>query len=192
MATELVKKDSSIFKLLDKEDEKQIVNVKDFANDSPLIYKVHKNFELSYRGIKHIAILMADRGMPLKLVNSKVDLIGEGKEKTWYASVVMRNEKTWYASVVMRNEKTGQEMEGVSQCSFYDEKGSDEFARTKAHSKAERNAIRKLIPEYLITKFIQEADKSQVKEIQFCSCLKSIPEPLAKEICKTCKKVIRQ
>ena len=180
MATELVKKDSSIFKLLDKEDEKQIVNVKDFANDSPLIYKVHKNFELSYRGIKHIAILMADRGMPLKLVNSKVDLIGEGKEKTWYASVVMRNEKT------------GQEMEGVSQCSFYDEKGSDEFARTKAHSKAERNAIRKLIPEYLITKFIQEADKSQVKEIQFCSCLKSIPEPLAKEICKTCKKVIRQ
>ena len=182
MATELVKKDTdSIFKLLDKEDEKQIVNVKDFTNDSALVYKVHKNFELSYRGIKHIAILMADRGMPLKLVNSKVELIGEGKEKTWYASVTMRNEKT------------GQEMEGLSQCAFYDDKQvPDDFARTKAHSKAERNAIRKLIPEYLITKFIQEADKSQVKEINFCTCLKPIPNPLANEICKTCNKVIKQ
>ena len=181
MTTELVKKDSSIFHLLDKEDEKQIVNLKDFRKDSILLYKIHDNYELSYRGIKHLAILMADKGMPLSIVRSDTILSGDGKEKTLYATVLMCNEKT------------GQKMEGVSQCAFYDEKGQDHFARTKAHSKAERNAIRKLIPEYLITKFVKEAQElGQIKKVDFCSCNKPVPNPLANEICKTCNKVIKQ
>jgi len=183
MATIEIKKDnSSIFRLLDKEDEKQIVNFKDFRKDSILLYRVHDNYELSYRGIKHLAILMADRGMPLSIVRSDTILDGNG------------NEKTWYATVLMCNEKTGQKMEGVSQCPFYDEKGSqDHFARTKAHSKAERNAIRKLIPEYLITQFIKDAEEQgKVKKIDFCQCHTPRPEPLAKEICSTCHKVIKQ
>ena len=182
METEIVKKDNSIFHLLDKEDEKQIVNLSDFVKDSILVYKVHSNFELSYRGIKHLAILMAAQGMPLAIVSSKTELIGEG------------NEKTWYATVLMKNEKLGQVEEGYSECKFYDEKGSqDLFARTKAHSKAERNAKRKLIPEYLITKFIKDAqEQGQVKKLDFCSCIKPVPNPLANEICKTCNKVIKQ
>ena len=181
MVVEL-RKDNSIFNLLDKEDEKQIVNLKHFTKDSILLYKVHDNYELSYRGIKHLAILMADKGMPISMIRSDTILSGNG------------NEKTWYATVLMCNEKTGQKMEGVSQCSFYDEKGSpDHFARTKAHSKAERNAIRKLVPEYLITKFIKEAqEQGQVKKVDFCFCNKPVPNPLANEVCKTCNKVIKQ
>ena len=181
MTTEIVNKDSSIFRLLDKEDERQIVNLKDFRKDSILLYKVKDNYELSYRGIKHLAILMADKGMPLSIVRSDTILSGNG------------NEKTWYATVLMCNEKTGQKMEGVSQCPFYDEKGQDHFARTKAHSKAERNAIRKLIPEYLITQFIKDAEEQgKIKKLDFCSCNKPVPNPLANEICKTCNKVIKQ
>ena len=183
MTTELVKKEESIFKLFDREDEKQIVNLNDFTKGSVLVYKVQSHIELSYKGIKYISILMADRGMPLTIVGSKIELMGDGKEKTWYASVVMRNEKT------------KQEAEGISQCPFYDSNSiPDQFARTKAHSKAERNAIRKLIPEYMITKFIDGAMKEgQVKNLgDFCSCLNPKPNPSAKEICTSCNKVIRK
>src|SRR3990167_8553051 len=127
MTTEIVNKDSSIFRLLDKEDERQIVNLKDFRKDSILLYKVKDNYELSYRGIKHLAILMADKGMPLSIVRSDTILSGNG------------NEKTWYATVLMCNEKTG-----------------------------------------------------KIKKLDFCSCNKPVPNPLANEICKTCNKVIKQ
>ena len=137
---------SNIFSLLDKEDEKQIMNLEQFGNPEKLVYQVGDNLQLSFVGIKHIGFLMAKTGNPLRTLEVLTELQGE------------KDEKTWYATVRIRNEKTHQEEIGVSQCPFYDGKGKlDPFARTKAVSKAERNAKKRLIPEYLITELIKEA-----------------------------------
>lgn len=147
---QIAKKDSDIFNIIDKEDEKQIMSIEQFGDDKRLVYQVRDRLELSYLGIKHLTLVMAQNNNPLEtLVESKVDLIGESKEKTWYATVRVLNKNT------------GQITEGVAQCNYYDEKGfTDNFGRTKAHSKAERNALRKQIPEAYITKLIQNAKAS--------------------------------
>jgi len=38
--SEIVRKEANVFLILDKEDEKQIVNPADFANDKKLVYEV--------------------------------------------------------------------------------------------------------------------------------------------------------
>ena len=148
---------SNIFSLLEKEDEKQIMNLEQFGNPENLVYSVGSNMQLSFVGIKHIGFVMAKSGHPLKTLEVITDLQGEGKE-----------EKIWYATVRIRNEKTQQEEIGVSQCSFYDKNGKvDPFGRTIAVSKAERNAKKRLIPEYLITEVIQKAlNKGKVQNIK--------------------------
>jgi len=166
MTTDIAKP-SNIFLLMDKEDEKQIVNPYDFANDKKLVYEVRGNFELSYLAIKHLALLMANKGHPLETIDSKIEIVGEDKEKTWYAKVKVKNQTT---NLIV---------EGISECPFYDETGKqDHFARTKAHSKATRNAIRQHIPERLITKAIEDAKKKgDVKKLEPKSTQKLIGEP---------------
>jgi hypothetical protein len=119
---------------------------------------------------------MSQRGFPLRVTNSQIELSGEGKEKKWYATVRILNQTT------------GLELDGVSEASYHDEKGLvDQFARTKAHSKAERNAIRKQIPERMITKAIEDAKKkNQIQKLEPANTISD----LGKEFCMCSSDVI--
>ena len=99
------------------------------------------------------------QGQALEVINSTLQL--EKDEPT--------NQKLWFwrSIVKCRNQKTGLETEGVAECPYLDDKGDyDKFGRTKAHSKAERNAWRKQIPELEITALISTAKGEDVQTIQ--------------------------
>lgn len=180
--------DSDVFKIIESYDEKQILDIADFEHNNKLVYEVQGKKELSYNGIKHLTIIMAQNNNPLKTMpDSKLELFGEG------------NEKIWYSTVNVVNQRTGQTEQGVSQCPFYDNAGKvDHFARTKAHSKAERNAKRKHIPEALITQMINDSQKTKsttttkppTKSNQLCSCLVPKPNPTDNQQCINCRKAI--
>lgn len=188
MATEVQVSTPDVFQIIESYDEKQILDIADFRDNKSLTYEVNGKKEISYLGIKHLSLIMAQNGNPLEPVDSKLDLFGEGPEKIWYSSVKIKNKST------------GQMTEGVSQCSYYDTKGKlDSFARVKAHSKAERNAIRKQIPEGMITKLINEVQNPTTKpkdnvikqsSSNLCSCLVPKPNPTDNHQCTTCKKNI--
>ena len=133
------------------------MNLEQFGNPDRLVYKVGDNLQLSFVGIKHIGFIMAKSGQALKTLSADCELVGDSKE-----------EKTWYATVKVHNIQTEQTEIGFSECAFYDKDGKiDHFARTKALSKAERNAKKKLIPEYMITELIKEATSNgKVKNIK--------------------------
>ena len=81
----------------------------------------------------------------------------ESDQKTWI----------WYAMIKVRNAKTGLETIGASEQNFIDEyKGNiyDQFGRTKAISKAERNAYRKQIPELEINAMMDTVVSIQSEE----------------------------
>lgn len=178
MATELIPKD--VFIIADNLDEQQITNLGKFKD--VLCYKIRDHYELSYKGIKHISLYMANKGFPLSTIEQNAELKGDGKEKTWYATVRVLNKTT------------NQDAVGNSECPFYDGPNQDHFARTKALSKAERNAMRKLIPEALIVDLVNKATtKGEVAEIkpQDDSCKCQNPRPgLSSGICVTCNKKV--
>lgn len=150
---------SSIFALMDKEDEKQILQVEAFLDpELALIYKFPVGGKevtgLSYQGAKYLAQWAAENGYPLTTTNSNFEVVGNGEDAVIWC----------YATV--ENKKTGLGPQGVGQCKQYMKKrdGSkvyDELARTKAHSKAERNGIRKNLPEAMIMKFIKMAEEKK-------------------------------
>jgi len=43
-----------------------------------------------------------------------------------------------------------------------------------------------------IFRLLDKEEQGKVKKIDFCQCHTPRPEPLAKEICSTCHKVIKQ
>ena len=74
----------------------------------------------------------------------------------------------WYATVKVRNSKTGLDTIGASEQPFLDKHRGDNydpFGRTKAISKAERNAFRKQIPELEITAMLDIVTAEEVEKI---------------------------
>lgn len=169
----------NVFEIADHLDEQQALDIGEFRD--VLCYKIHDKYELSYKGIKHLALAMSTRGHPLAVLKQEIELKGEGKEKTWYATVTIINKNTKHETV------------GNSECPFYDDQGrQDHFARTKALSKAERNALRKQIPEAMITSLLNKAvDQNKVAEIKFCTCTQPKPS-LTSGICMTCSKPLKR
>lgn len=202
MTTDIVKVENNIFTLFDSEDEKQIIGGLDSLNDKKLVYEVRGEVGISFLLLKQLVLEMAQRGHPLETIFSEVKPMGEGKEKMWYATVKVQNQVT------------KQITEGLSEAKFYDDKGTyDPFGRTKAHSKAERNAMKKHVPEYIIVKAIEEArKKGNVKKLNssqegyigspvmakpgavdssgsefYCTC--PHPAPNDKSVCLKCNKI---
>jgi len=150
--TDLVK--SNLFLLMDKADEEMITNA-DKAVKEAMVYEYSvagkKKHELTYVGLKHLTLLMSQGGHPLEVLETIVD----------------QKNDIWYATYKVKNKTTGHESVGVSECPVKDDKGAyDPFGRTKAMSKAERNAWRKQIPELKIIELIKAAlAKGSVKDI---------------------------
>ncbi len=149
--TDLIK--SSSFLLMDKADEEMIVNA-DKAVKEAMVYTYTvngvKKQELTYVGLKHLTLLMSQGGQPLEVLETIVD----------------QKNDIWYATAKVRNKTTGHESVGLSECPVNENGKYDPFGRTKAMSKAERNAWRKQIPELKITELIKAAlAKGDTKDI---------------------------
>ena len=124
-----------------------------------LVYSANGKKQLSYMGIKWLELKMSQGGQPLEIVSHSVELVKHDPED--------RNLWIWYATIVLRNKKSLLETLGASEQPFLGHNGQyDNFGRNKALSKAERNAIRKQIPEVEINQMINEAKGDQVQELK--------------------------
>jgi len=143
----------------DKADEEQII-LADKEVKQALVYDLNGEKQITYIGLKHITLLMSQKGQPLEVLEHKVELSGDKN--------LPANEKIWYAECKVRNQKTGHESIGYSEAPYYGFKGKeyDPFGRTKALSKAERNAWRKQIPELEIIKLMKATDKQGTKVLE--------------------------
>jgi len=155
---------TTMIQLMDKADEQQIMNA-DKAVQQAMVYKTKTgDKQLTYIGLKHLTLLMSQKGQPLEVLEASVKLDKEeGRPQVdWH----------WYATYKVRNQKTGHESVGVSEAPYLDGSNYDQFGRTKALSKAERNAWRKQLPELAIVELIKSATKEgSVEEIKTTSTL---------------------
>jgi len=146
-------RDSKIhaIKLFENADEKQIANA-DAKIKQAMVYEMQGEKQLTYIGLKHLTLLMSQKGQPLEVLDTEVKLekLDPADQTTWI----------WYSTYKVRNQDTNHESIGMSEANYCDVKGKyDPFGRTKAMSKAERNAWRKQIPELEIKSLIDSASK---------------------------------
>lgn len=222
-STEVTKADTSIFHLLDGEDEQQIFAEAQGRLKQALVYKINakntatgkyeERSELSYAGIQHICLMMAQRHEEfgsLELVDEPTikresfEIECDGKPQKiqkWYASCVVRNTKTRAtapgaseASIVSKqikiDPKTNKKVWNNDLNSYEYEERYDDFGRTKALSKAFRNACKPFIPVKLILEMIKIAEEqgqtksfddkpssNSEKTDQLCTCDPNVRNP---------------
>jgi len=110
---------------------------------------------LSWPGAKALARWMADKGHPMDAVEKEIT----------------QDDETWYADVRVLDKSTGLALWGSSKCKKIKllrsgEEKPDEFSRTIALNKAQRNAILAHVPDKQIAQFIKQAvDKGKVKKV---------------------------
>ncbi len=134
--------------LFEKADEQQIANA-DKGVKEAMVYSIQNEKQLTYIGLKHLTLLMSQKGNPLEVLDCEVKLekVDPQNQATWI----------WYSTYKVRNQKTNHESVGMSEASYFENGKYDKFGRTKAMSKAERNAWRKQIPELEIRELIKSA-----------------------------------
>ena len=147
----------SEYQIMDLEDEKQI-KMADTALQQELVYETKNGKKaLSITGIKWLVLKMSQKGQPLKVTNYKVELMKHHPED--------QEQWTWYADVMIQNLETKLEIPGFSNSSFLDGAYPDTFGRTKALSKATRNAQRHHIPEAEIHLMLNNVDPANIKKV---------------------------
>ncbi|MBL4817959.1 MAG: hypothetical protein JKY15_01830 [Deltaproteobacteria bacterium] len=151
--------EKSEFSIMDSMDEQQIAGLSEELKKK-MAYKTSQGkMELTFIGLKAITLKMSQKEQPLETIHSEVNLEKDDPKDTtmWF----------WRAHIKVRNQKTGLETEGLSECPYFDEKGIyDPFGQRKAHSKAERNAWRKQIPELELLTFMESLNKEEVKDLK--------------------------
>jgi len=195
MAVE-VSDNQNIFRDMEKFDEMQILNPE--LRDK-LCYQItvrgKQRLELSYAGVKQLILEMSQNDQSMEIVSKTVERSKIDDEPT---------NDIWYAEIILRNKKTGHESWGVSENPVYAYGKYDQFGRTKAVSKAIRNAERQQLPELLISAFLEKSQSSEkIQYLQkndneptqdpekYCLCEKPIPNALTDgKTCQTCKKLM--
>ena len=154
MAVELHRDDYSI---MDSADEQQIISSDDDLRKA-LVYDLRGTKQITYIGLKYLVLKMSQNEQALNIIKSEVILDKDDpEEKTmWY----------WRSIVRVRNQKTGLETEGISEAPYFESNKYDKFGRTKAISKAERNAWRKQIPELEITTLLKTTKGERTQKIE--------------------------
>ena len=146
----------SEYPILDNADCKQIESA-DVSVLQSLAYDLRGKKQISFAGIKWLVLNMSRHEEPLTI--DVVDLHLERyteEQSSW----------VWYATVKARNGKTGLETLGASEQAFVSNGRVDPFSRTKALSKAERNAYRKQIPELEIKQMLDAAEPGQIQRLE--------------------------
>ena len=154
--------DKSEFQIFDEYDEKQIVQAESVVKQA-LAYRDRKSGKmvLSFSGIKWIILKMSQNGQPIEIVGDvKVELVKHDPddETKWI----------WYSTLKMKNQKTKLDSLGASQSRYIDPYSGefDIFGRTKAISKAERNAQRKQIPEIELNNLLSKVKDADVQTVE--------------------------
>ncbi len=156
MDLEVKKENPTIFELAERKDELQINNF-DSSLKEAYVYEIQGKPVLSYVGLKHAVILMAQGGNPLSVVSEKTELIKPDDDKlTWF----------WDSTIVVKNSKTGLETMGNASATLYKGNIMQEFSKRTAMSKAERNAQRKQLPEQLLANLINDVRGENVSVAQ--------------------------
>lgn len=184
--------DSTAISVFEKLDEQQIARA-DQAVKEKMVYEAtingQKKKEITYAGIKHIVLEMSAKGYcSLEILESTCNLDKDDPEDktTWH----------WRAYYKCKNKITGQEEDGRAECSYIGEKYPykdiyDPMAQRKAHSKAERNAKRKQIPELQIIEFLKAVKKEDIHQVneneEFCTC-EGGPKTQMNGKCRDCRR----
>ena len=153
--------EKSEYQILDDADSRQIEQAENAVKQA-LVYKTNNNTQqLTYMGIKWLVLKMSERGEALQIPElPKIELVKHDPED--------KSQWIWYATIKVRNSATGLETIGASEQCYVDRnRGNqyDPFGRTKAISKAERNAFRKQIPELVITEMLSLVKSSDVEVV---------------------------
>jgi len=187
MENQVQLKTTDTYSIFDKLDEQQIVNA-DKAVKQKMVYRTKTKDgvrdELSFVGLKHIILEMGIHDQPIEIESSEVKLEKDDPEdkSMWF----------WRAKVKVRNLKTNYPSEGLSECAYYEFGKYDPFGRTKAHSKAERNAWRKQIPEQRIIELLKAVGKDEIHEVEstttvrYCQCGETCVVNREKTRCENC------
>lgn len=149
--------------------------------------------------------MMSQKGQSFSVLEDKCELT----DGIWYATMKVKNNKTQHETVgYAQQPKLMETKDGGTKL--------DEFARTKAMSKAERNAWRKQIPELQIKAFIdvitqknpegtKKLKTKQANAVEYCTCTPdaqipsedlikegqtSFPETVGCLHCKHCQRII--
>ena len=169
MSTENLPEKSS-FQLMDEADEQQIIS--DAEVQKSLVYIAQGKKTLSYTGIKFLFQKWIERKqLTVEIVKdySYCNLEKDDPENksTWYwrAQFTLRTSRVLEDGKIQIIETQGQS-ESPYLLKSYEKTNYDPFGRTKAFSKAERNADRKQIPEFEITHMINEMDDENIQTIK--------------------------
>lgn len=160
MSEQIVK---SEFQIMDEADNEQIQEA-DKSLKQALVYEVRGKKQLSFMGIKWIVLKMSQKDQPLEVIDMPVVELSkcDPEDKTTWV---------WYCTIKVRNLKTGMVTVGASETTWLiknkDGYGEyDTFGRTKAISKAERNAYRKQIPEIEINAMLNSVAPEDTQQLQ--------------------------
>ena len=195
---------------MDKQDEDQIINIDSIKHK--LVYDVKGNKTLSLVGIKLLSnIYCKDNNVSTRYIRHETILEKEDEENRqqwfWRSEVVMLATRNVMYMLNGKEliQKIETEVHGIAQSTYNNyEGGTDQFAKTKASSKAERNAWRKLIPELDMGNLIQDVPEDKIQylksssqnttttvpsDIKTCTCS---PQTRVMDVdektCTTCKK----
>ena len=150
---------SEEFQLMDRADEQQIVSFDTDVKQALVYVAKGGKKQLSYAGIQYLVLKLSAAGHPLVLVSDDVELCKDVDEdqNTWQ----------WRAKVVKKNTNTGFETMGVQESPYLDRHTHeyDPFGRTKAVSKAMRNADRGHLPMAEIQRMINTAEASDIEHL---------------------------
>lgn len=147
----------SEFQIMDEADSQQIQDA-ETAVKQALVYEVRGKKQLSYMGIKWIVLKMSQKEQPLEIVNIPcIELMKHDVDD--------KNTWIWYAIIKARNQKTGLGTVGASESPYLFSGKYDPFGRTKAISKAERNAYRKQIPEVEINAMLNSINPEDIQKL---------------------------
>lgn len=184
------------FSIFDKLDEQQIINA-DKAVKQKMIYQYKDKEELTYSGIKFIILEMSRHGEVVEIEESttKLDKDVEDDQSKWY----------WRSEVKLRNSKTNYPTQGLAECAYLDPATGKyhPFARQMSHSKAERNAQRKQIPEQRIVELLKLAkEEGSVHNVDtpsenydnmlMCGCEEKVKPNKFNTKCVTCNGAINE
>ena len=133
------------YKLMDLEDEKEIIASVSGAYLEGMVYTFTQGNRqvtgVSYIGIKEIAYQLA---------------IGTGREITIDPDTITKeeDENFYYITMMAHHHGVGTRIGAAVQAKKFSSGVKDPFAFVKAYSKAQRNALRAVLPELTIKAFI--------------------------------------
>ena len=147
----------SDFGILGDADARQIETA-DTAVQQSLAYDLRGKKQISFAGVKWLILKMSEKEQPMHIEVTYLKLVKHGEN---------REEWMWDATVRATNQKTDLETMGAASQAFLTQGGEmDQFGRTKALSKAERNAYRKQIPELEIHAMLNTVSPDMVQKIR--------------------------